>query len=73
MGEKKIVLILALLGFLCLDLLPLCTAANVHHYSFIVSVTYDGDSCLLLMCLDFQVYFGWHILFEKAENLKNLT
>jgi hypothetical protein len=41
MGSKKTDLVLGFLGILFFDGLLLCTAYNVHHYSFIVSVHYD--------------------------------
>ena len=57
MGEKKIVLILTLVGFLCPDLLPLCTASNVHYYSFVVSLL-----TMLLMFVTDLIGFSKFIL-----------
>ncbi|XP_050269245.1 laccase-14-like isoform X2 [Quercus robur] len=39
MGVKKVLLILAFLGFLYLDGLPLCTASVVHNYTYILKET----------------------------------
>ncbi|KAM3712085.1 hypothetical protein ACJW31_01G155800 [Castanea mollissima] len=45
MGLKNISLILAFLGFVFLQGLLVCTAYNVHHYSFIVKNTFFERLC----------------------------
>ncbi|XP_075652130.1 laccase-14-like [Castanea sativa] len=45
MGLKNMSLILAFLGFVFLQGLLVCTASNVHHYSFIVKNTFFERLC----------------------------
>jgi hypothetical protein len=66
-------LMLAFLGFLFFDGLLLCSAYNVHHYSFIVSVHNDVHVICLLLRRSCRMFkFGYTCLCVWGGVLDNI-
>ncbi|KAK7844288.1 laccase-14 [Quercus suber] len=68
MGAKKVVLILAFLGFWYLDGLPLCTASVVHNYTYILKETNFTRLCSTKSMLTVNGQFPGPVLrVQKAD------